>query len=75
MNKIEKVRVRLNLKGATIEYDKDSKKKKDAGIIFSIVTENQGTYQLNIVPMDIAEEWLKNIQHACEMLNQGSDIG
>jgi len=60
-----KKKVKIGLTGATIEFEKDTKRKKEVGSL-RLTTETQGSYLLYIASVDESEEWLKAIQGVCE---------
>jgi len=65
-------KVKLDLTGATVEYDKETKKRKEGGSALRLTTEVQGVYQIGIATMEESEEWLKLIQQVCEVNTQAS---
>jgi len=60
-----KKKVKVDLTGASVEYDRDTKKKKEANNPIRLNTETHGSYQLSLATLEDTEEWYKAIQQIC----------
>ena len=60
-----KKKVKLDLTGASIEFDKETKRKKDSSAPLRLTTETHGCYQLLITSIEESEGWYKAIQQIC----------